>query len=81
LKIKLDVSIALNAYYQANKINPNNPYVWTGIGVALARNGNEQEALQAFEEVLNIDPNSAIAEQERDKLTNANAKLSAGSEN
>lgn len=59
---------ALNAYDQANRISPNNVYVWTGRGIALAGLGQNQEALAAFETALNLDPNYAPAQQERDKL-------------
>ncbi len=61
-------SQALEAYNEANRISPNNVYVLTGIGMALAGLGRDGDALAAFEKALNISPNYPLAQQERDRL-------------
>lgn len=59
---------ALNAYNQANQLIPDNIYVLTGQGMALAQLGCTQFALDLFNEVLQLSPRYPLAEQERARL-------------
>ena len=59
---------ALNAYQQANRINPNNSAVLTGEAIARFRLGQYQKALIKFDNALNLNPDNIVAQQEREKL-------------
>lgn len=61
-------SEAFEAYQRANAISPDNVYVLTGQGMALVGMGCPATALTVFDQVLNLYPNYALAEQERQNL-------------
>lgn len=60
---------AFQAYSRANELSPNNVYVLTGQGMALAQIGGcQQVALLFFEQALNLAPGYALAETQRELL-------------
>ena len=55
-RLKDDYVGAISAYDNALAIDPNYHYAWQGKGEALAKIGQHQEALKAFDKVLGITP-------------------------
>lgn len=49
-------SNAITAYRNYLKRDPNNPGVWTDMGIMLRSSGQPEEALKAFEKAIAIDP-------------------------
>jgi tetratricopeptide (TPR) repeat protein len=58
---------AESAYDHANFISPNNIYILTGRGNVLLKLGRFEEAITAFNQVISIDPNSEIAQNQREE--------------
>jgi len=63
-----DYAAALAAYSRAEQLQPDNVYVLTGKGMALANLGCNQAALQMLEQALNQIPEYELANQERDRI-------------
>lgn len=61
---------ALYAYEKAEQVSPNNLDVMIGRGIALAGKGQTQAAIEAFNQVLNLDPSQTVARQQLDRLLN-----------
>jgi len=59
---------AFDAYSQAGQISPGNLYVLTGQGIALAGLGLLPEAIAVFDQVLRLNPSSALAQQHRQAI-------------
>ncbi|MDQ6865242.1 MAG: tetratricopeptide repeat protein [Thermoproteota archaeon] len=55
------LSVALDYYDQAIKIDPNYAYVWNNKGWALSNLGKYDEAIECYDTAINIDPNYADA--------------------
>jgi tetratricopeptide (TPR) repeat protein len=59
---------ALDAYQEAERLNPGNADVLTGQGIALQGLERRQEAIAQFDRVLSADPNNSLAQQWRETL-------------
>lgn len=70
---------ALKAYTRAAQLSPNNPYVVAAQGVALESHGQTQQAITVFNQLLNLDPSNALAQERLSVLTNAPQKPSTHS--
>ena len=60
----------MSAYKKANKIAPENPYVLVGIGRALAKLNQYEDALFVLEEALEIEPDLVLARQTKEQVIN-----------
>ena len=68
---------AEDVYDHANLLSPNNIYVLTGKGRALAGQGKTQEAIAAFETALNISPSFTPAQEGLKKLLQSAKNVNA----
>lgn len=55
------LSVALDYYDQAIKIDPNYAYAWNNKGMALRNLGKYDEAIECYDRAIKIDPNYAEA--------------------
>ena len=55
------LSVALDYYDQAIKINPNYAYAWNNKGIALHNLGKHKDAIECYDRAIMIDPNYADA--------------------
>jgi len=55
------LSVALDYYDQAIKIDPNYAYAWNNKGIALSNLGKYDEAIECHDRAIKIDPNYADA--------------------
>ena len=55
------LSVALDYYDQAIKIDPNYAYAWNNKGIALRNLGKYDEAIECYDRAIAIDPNYADA--------------------
>ena len=55
------LSVALDYYDQAIKIDPNYAYAWNNKGIALRNIGKYDEAIECYDTAIKIDPNYADA--------------------
>jgi tetratricopeptide (TPR) repeat protein len=62
-----EYELAESAYDHANLISPNNIYILTGRGTVLLKLRRFEEAITAFNQVLSIDPNSEMAQNQREE--------------
>jgi tetratricopeptide (TPR) repeat protein len=53
------LSVALDYYDQAIKIDPNYAYAWNNKGIALRNLGKYDEAIECYDRAIKIDPNYA----------------------
>jgi tetratricopeptide (TPR) repeat protein len=47
---------AIDAYTKYNELNPNNPNVWTDLGVMYRRIGQFDRAISAFDRAIELNP-------------------------
>lgn len=78
-----DLARAYAYYAKAIETLPNLPYLWSNMGVVYSRNGQSEDARQAYLKALTIDPGHAVAASnlfliyERDGDLDAARKLQA----
>jgi tetratricopeptide (TPR) repeat protein len=65
---------ALALYLRALEISPDNPLAYTDIGWSMLGMGKTQEAIEAFEKALRLDPPQEVKEYARKGLKEARAK-------
>lgn len=55
------VNEAIAAFQQATRQSPSSTTAWLGLAIAYRRAGQDANALQAYEQVLRLDPNNQLA--------------------
>ena len=48
-------------FRKAVDLNPEDPYIWTQLGITLSRMGRQGESLRAYDAALEFDPEYVIA--------------------
>jgi len=56
-----DLGMAFAYYAKAIDTAPQLPYLWSNIGVVYSRNGQAQEASEAYKNALRLDPGNSVA--------------------
>ena len=64
----------MDAHDQAIRINPQDAEAWYSMGNTLAEQGRSQDALEAYNQAVKIDPQSEIAQKIKGDRWNAPKK-------
>jgi serine/threonine protein kinase/cytochrome c-type biogenesis protein CcmH/NrfG len=59
-RLQHQYTLALQAYEEALRMDPENFYAWNGKGTALYNQGNYRKAFEAYQRATEIDPSNAV---------------------